>query len=751
MKLQFLALSRLRLWQKFALIGVLVAILVSFPGYQFVVQTEGDIAFADSEIAGLAPSKSVVRMIQLAQQHRTLAAEELSGNAEVAAKRAAKQAETERALNDIEAAFVGVQDEYVERARERARGTWKKLLEGIKNRSLDAESSFRLHGDLIAALFDLLEREVDHSKLALDPQAVTYFMIQAALVDLPLVTEPYSKLGYYGSKLLAQQEADAGKSPATTNPAMLEQMAAQAALADVTQETAFRYLDKAFHEKSDIRPKLDKPLQTAQQARQRLVGMGIAELAAGPKGTVPAGEFAKRFSDGVDAQFVLTGAAMETLEQELHGYREGLRQHQLTVVGSMIVVTALGALLVWLVVRSVTRPVSHVVEVIQRIQRGEKSARTKLATPDEIGQLASQFDTMMDEREAADAKSAAENEELNNSVLTLLQAVAQLARRDLTTRVPVAEDVTGSVADALNMMTSETAAVLGRVTQVAQSVADVSNQVKAQSDSVLAMSRVGRNEVQLASRELTAASEAMTAIARGAQDCNEAARRAIETTRTALESVGATVDNIGSIRETVRETEKRIKRLGERSQEISGVVNLINTISERTHILALNAAMHAASAGEAGRGFAVVAGEVQRLAENAREATSQIATLVHNIQSETADTVGKMNEVITQVVDGSRLAERAGAQMRETEQSTNHLVQLVDQIAKSSEAQARSSEGLKHRASKIQKTTELTGSEMQEQAEGTVKLVDYAAKLVDAVSVFRLPESATGERSKIAA
>jgi twitching motility protein PilJ len=656
------------------------------------------------------------------------------------------------ALNAVDSAFAGVQDDYVTRAHDKTRSAWKKLSDGMKNRSLDPEAGFRLHGELIGAAFDLLEREVDHSKLALDPQAVTYFMIQAALVDLPLVTEPYAKLGYHGGRLLAQKEAEGGKGAENAgSAAMLEQMAAEAALADSTQETAFRYLDKAFHEKPEIRGKLEKPLQAAQQARQRLFAMGIAELSAGPKGTVPAAEFSHHFAEGVEAQFVLTNAATDVLEQELHTYRDGLRQHQLTVVGSMVVVTALGALLVWFVVRSVTRPMGHVVEVIQRIQRGEKSARARLPAFDEIGQLASQFDAMMDEREAAEAKSAAENEELNNSVLTLLQAVAQLARRDLTTRVPVAEDVTGSVADALNMMTSETAAVLGRVTEVAQNVADVSNQVKAQSDSVLAMSRVGRNEVQLASRELTAASEAMSEIARGAQDCNEAARRAIETTRTALESVGATVDNIGSIRETVRETEKRIKRLGERSQEISGVVNLINTISERTHILALNAAMHAASAGEAGRGFAVVAGEVQRLAENAREATSQIATLVHNIQSETADTVGKMNEVISQVVDGSRLAERAGAQMRETEQSTNHLVQLVDQIARSSEAQARSSEGLKNRASKIQKTTELTGSEMQEQAEGTVKLVDYAAKLVDAVSVFRLPESGAAPRNKIAA
>jgi methyl-accepting chemotaxis protein len=264
--------------------------------------------------------------------------------------------------------------------------------------------------------------------------------------------------------------------------------------------------------------------------------------------------------------------------------------------------------------------------------------------------------------------------------------------------------------------------------------------VKTQSDSVMAMARAERSEVQDAASELNAASRTMQDIAKLAQDCNDAAQHAISTTRTALESVGATVGSIGTIRDTVRETEKRIKRLGERSQEISGVVNLINTISERTHILALNAAMHAASAGEAGRGFAVVAGEVQRLAENAREATSQIATLVHNIQVETADTVNKMNEVITQVVDGSRLAEQAGQQMRDTEQSTNQLVRMVGEIATGSKAQADSSEALRVRANRIEKSTELTSAELQEQTSQTSRLLEYASNLVEAVKVFKLPE-----------
>ncbi len=167
-------------------------------------------------------------------------------------------------------------------------------------------------------------------------------------------------------------------------------------------------------------------------------------------------------------------------------------------------------------------------------------------------------------------------------------------------------------------------------------------------------------------------------------------------------------------------------------------VNLINSIAERTHILALNAAMHAASAGEAGRGFAVVADEVQRLAENARQATQQIATLVGNIQSETADTVGTMNAAISQVVEGSRLAEQAGRQMEVTQQTTEELVQSVQRIAEQSREQANSTADLLRRAASIKQSTQETSRQLGEQSQQTSLLVNYARNLLSTVRVFKL-------------
>ncbi len=629
---------------------------------------------------------------------------------------------------------------------ERFKQGWAKLTERVANRSVSARDSDGEHRKLVAGLFETLDLIADHTLLSLDPDVDTYYLHRMSLYEMAQLAESLGWLRDEGAAYLAVADGTRNLTRAAPHLAEAITLGDRARLTAVVEralernESIVHAAAKVFDATPDMKAQLDTPVRTASEAIVKVAQMTKAEVIERDMLAFSAAQYSKAYGEAIDLLFKADFASLSELDQALALRISKLRQRQIEVLGAIAVLTVFCALAGLLVVRSVTLPLGHLVRVMQRVREGDYTARSQLKTADEIGAMAQQFDSMMDEREAVNMRTTAENEQLNNSVLAVLQSVAQLARKDLTVKAPVAEDVTGAVSDALNLLTSETAAVLVRVTDVAQEVAGISEQVKVQADSVMATARSERSEVQEAARELTVASQTMQDIAKLAQDCNDAAGRAIATTRTALESVGATVGSIGTIRDTVRETEKRIKRLGERSQEISSVVNLINTISERTHILALNAAMHAASAGEAGRGFAVVAGEVQRLAENAREATSQIATLVHNIQLETSDTVNKMNEVITQVVDGSRLAEQAGQQMRDTEQSTNHLVRMVEEIAIGSQAQASTSQGLKTRAERIEKSTELTSSELQEQTEQTTRLVEYAARLVEAVNVFKLPE-----------
>ena len=214
-----------------------------------------------------------------------------------------------------------------------------------------------------------------------------------------------------------------------------------------------------------------------------------------------------------------------------------------------------------------------------------------------------------------------------------------------------------------------------------------------------------------------------------------------QSTRMAVQTVNGTVSGMGEIRDAIQETGKRLKRLGERSQEINAIVEIINSIAERTHVLALNASMQAAAAGEAGRGFAVVADEVQRLSESSREATAQIGGLVKSIQVDTNDTIVTMDRTINQVVEGSRLAETAGQRMMESQQSTDRLVESVLRIAEGSEQQAKISAGLRDRAEALVAGTRATAEQLVAQLGETRKMVQYARALMQSVQVFKLPAS----------
>ena len=427
-------------------------------------------------------------------------------------------------------------------------------------------------------------------------------------------------------------------------------------------------------------------------------------------------------------------------------FEETITTNRLFLYGSIAIILSgllFAGMLGYLIVRSITKPIKRISDTGGMVSGGDYYARTDIQGRDELSQLGQAFDGLLEDKVSTLVQAEKENEILNQSVISLLQAVSKLSRRDLTIKIPVTEDVTGPVADALNQLTTETSRVLQGVRRISEEVAQASSVVKAQSENVIEVANDERREVEETAQALASAAGAMNTISELARTCNTAAENAINTTHTALITVTSTVNGINSIRENIHETEKRIKRLGERSQEISRAVNLINSISERTHILALNASMHAASAGEAGRGFAVVADEVQRLAENARDATSQIATLVSNIQVETADTVGTMNKVITQVVEGTKLAEEAGVQMERTKDTTTELVESVREIARSSVDQARITNVLKGRAEQIKESTQKTSKKLQEQNIQTVRLVEFAKGLLKAVQVFKLPVSDT--------
>jgi methyl-accepting chemotaxis protein len=304
------------------------------------------------------------------------------------------------------------------------------------------------------------------------------------------------------------------------------------------------------------------------------------------------------------------------------------------ILGDVILIlatTLITSVAGYLTYRSIMKPVRKIAATIRDVQT-DATIRTGLhASRDELDTLGNTLDTMLDEKNETLQRIESENDAINNSVIELLEGTSQLSDRDLTVRIKVREDITGPVADAMNMATQEIGEALAKIRQISDLVTAASALIDEQSNRVTAVSEHERVLVKNTIEKLDAVSAQMMQIAKWSQASNQVAKKATTSTDSAFESVTNTVSSMEEIRHSISETEKRIKRLSERSQEISSIIDIINSIAERTHVLALNASMQAAAAGEAGRGFAVVADEVQRLAESSRDSTSQIAVLVRNI------------------------------------------------------------------------------------------------------------------------
>lgn len=414
--------------------------------------------------------------------------------------------------------------------------------------------------------------------------------------------------------------------------------------------------------------------------------------------------------------------------------------HQTLILEAALVVIgfSLAILFSYFIYRSISGQISRLVSTIRELSSGNLNARVNLIGNNEFAELGQSFDSMVEDRIATQERIDADHRQLNDSVFALLDAVADLSERNLTVRARVTEDATGPLADAINQLAEDTTEVLQQVRKVALSVESSSEEVNRHALSVNELSALERTEAEETTEQLGKILVRLDTIAESAQSANQVAGTTSQSTQDAQVSVSRTLNSMSGIRTTVQETGKRLKRLGERSQEISRIIDIINTISERTAVLALNASMQATAAGEAGRGFSMIAEEIQRLAESSHESTDQIAVLVRNIQQEANTTMATMDQTIAEVVDGSTLAEQAAKQMEETLQRTTQLVESVEQIATASAEQVDISKSLQTRAERILDATQLTGKELLSLTKLTSGMADSGKQLVQSVGVFKL-------------
>jgi twitching motility protein PilJ len=730
----------LSLGQKLLLLCVIATIPVLMPLYLYYSGQEKYIDITSLEQVGLQPATNALQLLNDVQKHRDLSFAALSGNEKAATERQQAKLRIDDQITKFDKLVPNFNYPDLATTWGTFKDEWTKQAAGIESKALAAEKSWEAQTQLVKQVFSIQDLILSGSTMDLDPDAETYYLIQTVLVNTPAIAEAMAQTRHTGATVLT---SDTARSEGIAQQDRLLLSTFIGKTTDLTQVSK-NYIERAVKNFPELKARIYAKTQEAVAAAEQASKITSTELVNSKIPSYATQDYLAKYNQGIDQQFAFITSGIDSINKEfdrqIKATRTALYTTFFITLAVVVLVFLIATAIARFIAKSLTNPITYLVGVMDKMAGGDTKVRANIQSFDEIGALGRQFDMMVDQRELINNKIMQENDTLNNSVIDLLQTVAKLAQKDLTTRAVVAEDMTGPVSDALNMLADETSKVLSKVVKIAGDVSRVSRQVQSQSSSVISDSADEKREVEQAAIELNEASKAMLDIAKFATACNDAAEKAINNTDRAQETVLSTVQGITTIRDTIRETEKRIKRLGERSQEIGGIVNLINDIAERTHILALNASMHAASAGEAGRGFAVIANEVQKLAENSRDATSKISSLVNNIQVETADTVTTMNDAISQVVRGTDLAQKAGEEMRATRDTTANLVKLVNRIAASSTIQSQTSLRLVERAHIIQKTSGQTYDQLQAQGIDTDRLVELSNDLVASVGVFTLPK-----------
>ncbi|HSA77292.1 MAG TPA: methyl-accepting chemotaxis protein [Nitrospirota bacterium] len=400
---------------------------------------------------------------------------------------------------------------------------------------------------------------------------------------------------------------------------------------------------------------------------------------------------------------------------------------------------------VTLVLSAVTiAPVRDLMRVAEALGRGDLSKKAKVTTGDELGQLGDTLNSTIDRLQGL-VQTESDRDKMQHQVMDLLSVVSTAAEGDLTVKAEVTADALGSVADAFNLM------ITGLTTLVTQA-SDVATEIQRSTSEILHSSERMRQGAEVQAAQIRTASDAVNAMSHTTQRMAENAKAATQTSLKATQaavkggtSVAETIKGMQRIRATVQSTGKKIKGLGERSLEIGAIIEVINEIATQTNLLALNAAIEAARAGEQGRGFAVVADEVRKLAERAARATKDITGLIKGIQVETSEAVAIMEEGTREVEEGTKLADQAGAALREIEQIVQQTAGLVTDITRAAGDQVKVTESVVSSMDSILKQTQETTHGVQDTVTTIGKLAELSKRLTDAIGRFKLGKEIGGQ------
>ncbi|MGA2988890.1 MAG: methyl-accepting chemotaxis protein [Candidatus Korobacteraceae bacterium] len=410
--------------------------------------------------------------------------------------------------------------------------------------------------------------------------------------------------------------------------------------------------------------------------------------------------------------------------------------------GMRLLIGAAVALLVVMAVwftlsNKISSPVRALSSFSEKLAGGDYKQRVEITAENDFGAIAMNLNLAVENAARAIFNQEAQ-ENLQRSVTEFLTIVSQVAKGDLTLRGKVTNDTLGNVVDSVNYMLDNFTKVLERVRKAATDVSSSSGQILLATEEMAKGATQQDQEITNTSSAVEELTVSMKQVSNNAEASAEAARRALDAAEQGNRSVRDTLEGMQRIRSSVQATAKKIKSLGDRSLEISEIVNVINDITEQTNLLALNAAIEAARAGEAGRGFAVVADEVRKLAEHSRKATKDIAGLIKAIQAETNEAVVVMEEGTREVEVGAKLADQAGKALDAISTVVRQSAELVQEISLASKQQVRGTEGVANAMQIISSITHQTSQGSRQAALTVEQLVKLSEQLNDALSQFRV-------------
>lgn len=721
-------IRNMKIWQKLVLAGALAVIPLVMLAVLFLQSRNEQIARTEAELAGLEYVTPMRQFLERLPQHRSAAGAFLSGEASVGPMLVDLQAQVDEAVSSVGA---------VERRSGRQLGTaasWDSIRirwEDLKGRvrTLTAEESNTRHTQLMSDALAHLRRIGDKTGLSADPDLDSFYLNESLLNRIPWTAEYLGQLAAQGSSIAAK------KSMSTDEEAQVRLLIRQVAS---SMEFLDRNFESVFHYNEDLRKELEGPVSTAMNSAGYLKNLSQRELLDRGEITVSPRIYLDNGAATMDKLFKLHEMAAVRTRALLELRKARLTSQKWTQLSWALVLLFMSAIMAFIIQKGITEQVRSMSETFRQISRGDYAARAEIYSKDELGTMAETTNTMLATTLSL-IQSREERDRIQESIRKLLDDVSGVAEGDLTKEAEVTAEMTGAIADAFNYMLSELRTIIGAVQSTTSNVNWSAQKVQHVTEELAGSSQEQSERVRAASQVLQSVAQSIRDVASRANDAALVADRALAGALAGGEAVRRTVEGMAGIRQHVQETAKRMKRLGESSQEIGEIVQLISDISDRTSILALNASIQAAMAGEAGKGFAVVAEEVERLAERATEATKRITVLIKSVQTETNEAISAMEATTREVVEGSAVAGEAGERLAQIEEVSRQITGLVKEISTVAHQQAAGSDQVASSVSEVSKATQSTAEEALQAAADIRQLASMVTELNRSLGRFRIP------------